>query len=157
MTPPRRSLLSLAPLLALMGCAVPPASPTAEADAAASRPGLVWSVLEGEPAFAWTAEARGLIEAPAEVVAFVGHDLTFDVYATDPTLGRIAATSLPGDAVFDDEGPGGSLHWSPKMEDVGQYALVFLLLDAVEPDLVLAQTTVSVRVLPVNKLIEYGF
>ncbi len=162
MTPLCRSLLSILPLaaVALSGCAVQDAgtfSRTDVADAQADRPDMVWSVVEGEPAFAWEAEPRGLIEAPAEVVAFVGHDLSFDVLAVDPSLGRIAAGSLPASAVFDDYDLGGSLHWSPTLEDVGQHALVFLLMDAAEPDLVLAQTTVSVRVMPVSKLIEYGF
>ena len=159
MTLLRRSLVSLLSL-ALAGCVVPSQGTLTGQDAGLddSPPAeMVWSVLEGEPAFAWTAEPRGLIEAPSEVLAFVGQDLTFDVTAVDPGLGLIAAGALPADATFDFDEQGGSVYWSPKMDDVGHHVLVFLLMDAAEPDLVLAQTSVGVAVMPVNKLIEYGF
>ncbi len=159
MTLLRRSLVPLL-LLTLTGCVVPSEGSLADSDAVSSGPAdaaMSWSVLEGEPAYAWSTQPRGLIEAPSEVLAFVGQDLTFDVYAVDPTLGRIAAGALPTNAVFEYDELGGSLHWSLEVEDVGHHVLVFLLMDAAEPDLVLAQTSVAVAVLPVNKLIEYGF
>lgn len=161
MTPSRRSIpsLSLLAAVALAGCSVPSDGTLVESsfadDAAAS--GMTWSTLEGEPAFGWETEARGLIEAPAEVLVFVGQDLSFDVHAVDPALGRIAAGALPDAAIFEEVDAGGSLHWKPLMEDVGHHDLVFLLLDADEGDLVLAQTVVGVHVVPTSKLIEYGF
>jgi hypothetical protein len=162
MTLLRRSVSSLLILLGagLTACVVPGSGTLSDSDLTDGT--LPWGEmafeeLDGEPAFAFESEPRGLIEAPSEVLAFVGHDLSFDVYAVDPSLGRIAAGTLPANATFEDDDDGGSLHWSPQMDDVGNHILVFLLMDAVEPDLVIAQTSVSVHVLPVNKLIEYGF
>ncbi len=160
MTHLRRSVrtLLIVAATALSACAIPGSGTLSEGDLAeAPWNGMAMEALEGEPAYRFGEEPRGLIEAPSEVLAFVGHDVSFDVFATDPTLGRIAAGALPAEAIFEDDATGGSLHWSPQMEDVGHHSLVFLLMDAAEPDLVLAQTSVTVYVVPVNKLIEYGF
>jgi len=102
-------------------------------------------------------EAEGLINAPEEVAVFVGEILEVDVYVTDPSLGSLLPAALPERAVFESLATGGRVRWQPRLEDIGSHDFVFLIVDADEPSLVVAQQTMSVEVLPRFSLVEYGF
>jgi len=106
---------------------------------------------EGEPA------AEGLIIAPEVVTGYVGETLLVDLVLTNPDLGELRPASLPEEAVFEAHADGASVEWVPELRDVGQHDFVFLVVDAEEPDLVLAQKTILVSVLPRFSLVEYGF
>lgn len=102
-------------------------------------------------------EAEGLIDAPDELAVFVGETLEVDVYVSDPTLGNLLPAALPERAVFEPLATGGRVRWQPRLEDIGSHDFVFLIVDADEQSLVVAQRTVSVEVLPRFSLVEYGF
>jgi len=102
-------------------------------------------------------EAKGLIDAPDEVAVFVGETLEVDVYVTDPSLGSLLPAALPEHAVFEPMATGGRVRWQPRLKDIGSHDFVFLIVDADEPSLVVAQQTMSVEVLPRFSLVEYGF
>ncbi len=106
---------------------------------------------EGDP------EAEGLIIAPEVMTGYVGETLLLDLVLSNPDLGELRPASLPEEAVFEAHAGGASVEWVPDPRDVGQHDFVFLVVDANEPDLVLAQKTILVSVLPRFSLVEYGF
>ena len=102
-------------------------------------------------------EAEGLIIAPEVMTGYVGETLLLDLVLSNPDLGELRPASLPEEAVFEAHDGGASVEWVPEPRDVGQHDFVFLVVDANEPDLVLAQKTILVSVLPRFSLVEYGF
>jgi hypothetical protein len=102
-------------------------------------------------------EAEGLIIAPEVVSCYVGETLLLDLELTNPDLGELRAAALPEEASFDSWDGGASVEWVPGLRDIGQHDFVFLVVDADEPDLVLAHKTIVVSVLPRFSLVEYGF
>ena len=102
-------------------------------------------------------EAEGLIIGPEVVSCYVGETLLLDLELTNPDLGELRPAALPEEASFDIWDGGVSVEWVPGLRDVGQHDFVFLVVDAQEPDLVLAHKTTVVSVLPRFSLVEYGF
>jgi hypothetical protein len=102
-------------------------------------------------------EAQGLVDAPRQVAVFVGDELKLDLQVADPSLIAVRPWAIPDAAEFQSTESGAAIRWRPGAEDVGRHDLVFLVVDAVESDLVLAQFTIEVSVIPRFSLLEYGF
>ncbi|MBJ95441.1 MAG: hypothetical protein CMP23_13340, partial [Rickettsiales bacterium] len=102
-------------------------------------------------------EAEGLIVAPEVVTGHVGELILVEVLLSNDEIGELRPLSLPEEVVFQAWSGGASVEWVPQPRHIGQHDFVFLVVDALEPDLVLAQQTVLVNVLPRFSLIEYGF
>jgi len=102
-------------------------------------------------------EAEGLIISPEVVTGYVGETLLLDLVLTNPELGELRPASLPEEAIFEAYAGGASVEWVPETRDIGHHDFVFLVVDSNEPDLVLAQKTILVSVLPRFSLVEYGF
>jgi hypothetical protein len=64
---------------------------------------------------------------------------------------------LPEEVIFEAWAGGASVEWVPEPRHIGQHDFVFLVVDGNDPDLVLAQKTILVSVLPRFSLVEYGF
>lgn len=97
----------------------------------------------------------GLVVGPEHTAVRVGEELEFFLALDEASALRPA--SLPGGARFEDDSDGGWLLWAPTATEIGRHVVVFLVVDAAAPNVVLAQRTVIVDVLPANGLIEYGF
>ncbi len=102
-------------------------------------------------------EAEGLILAPEVVTGYVGEVLTVEVLLSDPELGDLRPAMLPEEVIFEAWAGGASVEWVPEPRHIGQHDFVFLVVDGDDPDLVLAQKTILVSVLPRFSLVEYGF
>ena len=101
--------------------------------------------------------AEGLIIAPEVVTGYVGETLLLDLVLSNPDLGELRPASLPEEAIFEAYAGGASVEWVPETRDIGHHDFVFLVEDVNDPDLVLAQKTILVSVLPRFSLVEYGF
>ena len=102
-------------------------------------------------------EAEGLILAPDVVTGYVGEILTVEVLLSNPELGELRPAMLPEEVIFEAWAGGASVEWVPETRHIGQHDFVFLVVDGDDPDLVLAQKTILVSVLPRFSLVEYGF
>ena len=102
-------------------------------------------------------EAEGLILAPEVVTGYVGEVLTVEVLLSNPELGELRPSMLPEEVIFEAWAGGASVEWVPEPRHIGQHDFVFLVVDGDDPDLVLAQKTILVSVLPRFSLVEYGF
>lgn len=102
-------------------------------------------------------EAEGLIIAPEVVTGYVGETLQVDLVLSNPDLGELRPASLPEEASFEAYAGGASVKWVPEPRHIGHHNFVFLVVDVDSPDLVLAQKTILVSVLPRFSLVEYGF
>ena len=91
------------------------------------------------------------------VTGYVGEILELDLVLSNPDLGELRPASLPEEATFEAYAGGASVKWTPEPRHIGHHDFVFLVVDANEPDLVLAQKTILVSVLPRFSLVEYGF
>ena len=95
--------------------------------------------------------------APEVVTGYVGETLELDLQLSNPDLGELRPASLPEEAIFEAYAGGASVEWVPEPRHIGQHDFVFLVVDVNEPDLVLAQKSILVSVLPRFSLVEYGF
>ncbi len=156
MMTPRTALCALL-LAVLTGCVVPD-SAMLGTDAAFDEDDFLADHLEPDDLDTNPlVEPEGGILAPAELLVFVDEELAFDVTLSDNATGVLAASMLPEESTWVADELGGSFSWTPHTEDIGDHDLVFLLVDELEPDLVLSQTTVLVAVRTRNSLVEYGF
>jgi hypothetical protein len=101
-------------------------------------------------------DVDGLVEAPQELALTIGEEMDVELRVLQPSL-AIQAVSLPERAAFYSMESGARVQWVPEPSDIGRHEFVFLVVDAAEPNLVLAQTSILVDVLPGFSLIEYGF
>jgi hypothetical protein len=102
-------------------------------------------------------EAEGMILAPEMVTGYVGEMLMVEVLLSNPELGELRPASLPEEVVFEAWAGGASVEWVPEPRHIGKHDFVFLVVDGDNPDLVLAQKSILVSVLPRFSLVEYGF
>jgi hypothetical protein len=102
-------------------------------------------------------EAEGLILAPEMVTGYVGEMLVVEVLLSNPELGELRPASLPEEVIFEAWAGGASVEWVPEPRHIGKHNFVFLVVDGDDPDLVLAQKSILVSVLPRFSLVEYGF
>lgn|GEM_PF-1866361 len=102
-------------------------------------------------------EAEGLILAPEMVTGYVGEILVVEVLLSNPELGELRPASLPEEVIFEAWAGGASVEWVPEPRHIGKHNFVFLVVDGDDPDLVLAQKSILVSVLPRFSLVEYGF
>lgn len=157
MTTPRIAILSLV-LVGSFGCSGPDAARLGpDLDPEEDGLGLTDRLEADDLDPTLLDEPTGGIIAPDELLVFVNEELSFDVSLSADATGTLAASMLPEESTWVSDELGGSFWWTPRIEDIGDHALVFLLVDELEPDLVLSQTTVLVAVRTRNSLVEYGF
>jgi hypothetical protein len=153
-----RSLRLAVPLTAvLLGACVTADGPIGFAPADPAQDAGRWSEPAQLVSLERDEEPEGLVAAPELVFVRVGDELSLHLTLTDPSVARIEAAELPEAAWLEEDDEGASVRWKPEYPDIGEHNLVFLIVDADEPQLVLAQTSVIVGVLPGYGLIEYGF
>lgn len=101
-------------------------------------------------------QADGVVVGPEEVVVFVGDELDVALSWTDQAL-QLRPAALPEDVRFESDESSARVRWEPEYEDVGSHDFVFLVVDAEDPNLIIATKTMVVDVIPELSLIEYGF
>jgi hypothetical protein len=149
-----RSLFAAVALAALIGGCVESAD---SEFLLVSAPDTTVSVSLGAVLAASPASPQALVAAPAQLEVVVGEELDFAVTLAEPEAFSVRAAQLPEAATAEALADGARVLWTPSSPDIGEHHLVFLVVDADDPALVIAQTAVDVTVLPAFRLIEYGF
>lgn len=94
---------------------------------------------------------------PETLAVFVGEALSVELELRQPEAFALRAGLMPENAIFTPLPAGALVEWQPTIEDVGTHDFMMLVVDADEPNLVIAQELFVVDVLPRFKFIEYGF
>lgn len=102
-------------------------------------------------------EPSGFVVGPETVAVFVGEELVVELELVEPDMFSLIAGGMPDDAEFTEMPSGGIVFWRPEIDDVGTHEFSLLVVDADEPNLVIAQEMLVVDVIPRHRFIEYGF
>lgn len=107
------------------------------------------------------ARTAGLLPSPLlgpeRVSVFVGDELVLDLDLINPADHSLVEGHLPTGAVFLSDPSGGSVTWSPELNEVGAHEFTLHAVLTDNPDQVTGTATIDVSVLPRFGLIEYGF
>ncbi len=145
--------------LAMVGCEVPAGSLDLGAE-----PGEAEDFSLGD--VVWTPRLDGqdglvghssYVLGPEALAVFVGEALSVELELREPEAFALRAGLMPESAIFTSLPAGAQVEWQPTTEDVGTHDFMLLVVDADEPNLVIAQELFVVDVLPRFKFIEYGF
>jgi hypothetical protein len=94
---------------------------------------------------------------PEELFVYVGDELSVEVELLEPDRFALRAGMMPEEATFTSLPAGALVQWLPQAEDIGSHEVVLLVVDASEPNLVIAQEMFVIDVFPRLRFIEYGF
>ncbi|MCO4772085.1 MAG: hypothetical protein KDA24_18780 [Deltaproteobacteria bacterium] len=146
--------------LTLVGCdvnsgALESDSPTLAGDDSFDGGQVVWTPGVGNEG-QLTNDASYVV-SPESLAVFVGEDLSVEVELLEPDAFSLRAGLMPENAIFTELPAGALVQWQPTADDVGTHDFMMLVVDAGEPNLVIAQEMFVVDVLPRFRFIEYGF
>ena len=145
--------------LAVVGCEAPGAVPDVGAESGGTEdldPGdVVWTPrIDGQDVLV---DDSSYVLGPETLSIFVGEALSIELELREPEAFALRAGLMPENAIFTPMPAGALVEWQPTTEDVGTHDFMMLVVDADEPNLVIAQELFVVDVLPRFKFIEYGF
>ena len=152
------TLLALTGALLFAGCEVP-----SGALGEPGGPSLPDGDLPGEvlwtPADGTVTELTGssYVLGPETLAVYVGDALSVELQLRQPDLFALRAGPMPEMATFTELPAGALVEWEPQAEDIGTHEVVLLVVDAAEPNLVIAQEMFVIDVYPRLRFIEYGF